>query len=349
MYKELNDLLLLDGVSGFESNVRKYIVNYATKLSDFVVECDNLGSIFLVKKSKLKNAPKVMVAGHMDEVGLMVVEISQNGLLKLNPIGGLDKTMLVSQVLYVHTKDKKIAGVVPSIPPHLSAFGQANDIYLDVGAKNYQAVIESGISLGNVVTFGLGIIPTSNKDRFISKAIDNRFGCAMSLLIAKKFDNVDLPYDLIVGATVQEEVGLRGAETATKKFGPDVFIALDASPVNDLLDSEFPCHMGDGILIRMNDPRNTIQRGLLELFSKLAKKGNIKHQFFTSKGGTDAAAALDQLGGVLATTIGLPTRYIHSNAAIFDMTDFEEVKKMIFKVLGTLDRDVIEKMKECNR
>ena len=349
MYKELNDLLLLDGISGYEKSVFEYIKNYGVKLCNFRIETDNIGSIFLVKKSKITNAPKVMIAGHMDEVGLIVIEILKNGLLKLTPIGGLDKNILTSQVLYVHANDKKISGVVPSIPPHLSAFVQGDEIYLDIGAKDYDEVINSGVKLGNMVTFPSCVLPTLNSKRFISKAIDNRFGCAMALLIAKKYNDIELPIDLIVGATVQEEVGLRGATTSTKKFAPDVFIALDASPVNDVLDPQFSSHIGDGFLIRMFDPRNTIQRGLLEFFVETARKHNIRYQHFTSKGGTDAAAALDQLGGVLATTIGLPARYIHSNAAVFDLNDFEAAKKMIFKVIDTLDIARIQKIKDANR
>ncbi|MDL2292154.1 hypothetical protein LJC17_00975 [Acholeplasma sp. OttesenSCG-928-E16] len=350
MDKELRDLLLLSGISGYENDIRNYIKEYSKKLKNYQIEYDNLGSIFLVKKSSEADAKTILVAGHMDEVGLMVVEISETGLLKLNPIGGLVRETLTSQVLNVFTDNGVISGVVPSIPTHLSSLYQSSsEIYLDIGAKSKEEAINAGVRLGNMVTFRPEIISTINKSRFISKAIDNRFGCALALIAAKKFDQIDLPYNLIIGATVLEEVGLRGASTATKKFKPDCFIALDSSPVNDSLDNNSMAKLGEGFLIRMIDPRNIMLKGLYEYFITLAKKKKIKHQHYVAKGGTDAAEALVSNDGVLATTIGLPARYIHSNAALFDIRDIEEAKKMLFALLKSLDNKVIEKIKNVNQ
>jgi glutamyl aminopeptidase len=126
-----------------------------------------------------------------------------------------------------------------------------------------------------------------------------------------------------------------------------VFIALDASPVNEL-DKDNMASLGGGFLLRMLDPRNKMHKGLMEYFVELADKNKIKYQYFVSKGGTDAAKALDMNEGILATTIGLPARYIHSTAAMMDINDLKEAKKMLFKLLLSLNSDVITKIRKTN-
>ena len=196
-----------------------------------------------------------------------------------------------------------------------------------------------------MVLFESNFAYTANNKRIISKAIDNRFGCGLALETIKKFNDIDLDVNLICGATVQEEVGLRGAKTSTKKFSPDIFIALDASPVNDLEDTSF-AQLGKGFLLRLHDLRNVMHQGLMKYFVETAKKHKIDYQDFTSKGGTDAAAALDQNSGILATTIGLPARYIHSSAAMLDIYDIKQARKMLFTILSNLNNELYEKIKE---
>ena len=136
----------------------------------------------------------------------------------------------------------------------------------------------------------------------------------MALEVIRDFNDIELEFNLIVGATVQEEVGLRGAGTAVFKFKPDMFIALDASPLNDLLDAGASGKMGEGFLIRLYDPRNIMSPKLFNWFKLVAEDNDIKYQVYIAKGGTDAARALDSNEGIIATTIGLPARYIHSTA-----------------------------------
>jgi len=348
VYKDLFDLA---GVSAYEKNIRNYMRNYMEKFNNFEIKTDRLGSIFAYKKSKIENAPRVMVAGHMDEVGLIVAGITNEGMLKLVNVGGLNGEVFISQVLNVYTKKGVIKGVVGAIPPHLKKEQntQISDLILDIGAESISDVKSYGVELGDMVLFDNPFTYTMNKNRLISKAIDNRYGCGLSLEIIEKFNDIDLPYDLIVGATVQEEVGLRGAETITNMFLPDIFLALDASPVNDATDKDALGGLGKGFLIRMYDPRNVIHQGILDFFLKLANKHKINYQYFQSMGGTDAAKALDLNDGVIATTIGLPARYIHSTAAMMDLRDLDAARKMVFKVLSSLDIETIKKLKESNR
>lgn len=347
VYKELFDL---EGTSGYEKDIRAYMKSYMEKFPNFSIETDRLGSIFAVKKSKLLNAPVVMVAGHMDEVGLIVVGITELGMLKVQPIGGLNGEVFISQVLNIHTKNGVIKGVIGAIPPHLKKEQNTTfqELVLDIGASSKEEVISYGVALGDMVLYDNPFAYTKNPNRVISKAIDNRYGCALALETIQKFNDIELPFTLICGSTVQEEVGLRGAETSVNFFNPDVFLALDASPVNDALDKDALGGLGKGFLLRMYDPRNVMHQGLLDFFVKLAKKHRIAHQYFVSMGGTDAAKALDLNRGVLATTIGLPARYIHSTAAMMDLRDLDAARKMLFKVLETLTPDLIIKLKESN-
>lgn len=348
--KIYKDLFNIEATSGFEKPVQKYMRQFMEKYPSYTIETDGLGSIFAVKKAKDPKAPVVMVAGHMDEVGLMVVGITDLGMLKMNNLGGLNGEVFVSQVLNVHTKKGKIKGVVGAIPPHLKKEQNTHleELLLDIGASSKDEAKAMGVELGDMILYDNPMSYTANPYRLIAKSIDNRYGCGLSLEALEAFDQIDLPYTLVVGATVQEEVGLRGAETSVNMFKPDVFLALDASPVNDALDKEALGGLGKGFLLRMYDPRNVMHQGIMQFFIDLAKKHKIPFQYFTSMGGTDAAKALDMQAGVIATTIGLPARYIHSTAAMMDERDLEAAKKMLFRVLRTLTPEIIQKLKEAN-
>jgi glutamyl aminopeptidase len=284
----------------------------------------------------------------MDEVGLIVAKIEKNGMLRVQPIGGLVGDIFISQVLNVYTKDGVIKGIVGSIPPHIKTDHKAQfeDMILDIGATSYEEAKDFGVNLGDMVLYDNPFSYTKNRKRVIAKAIDNRFGCGLALEAIKYFAKKDLDINLYIGATVQEEVGLRGAETIVNLTKPDVFIALDASPVNDAFDNTTMTKLGEGFLIRIFDPRNTMLQQLKDFFVDVATKNKIKFQHFTSMGGTDAAKALDLNEGVLATTIGLPARYIHSTAAMMDIEDLNEARKMLYTLLKTFNSKNITSLKE---
>ena len=348
VYKDLFDLA---GTSGYEKDVRQYMKAFMEKYDQFEIIQDRLGSIFAVKRAKNSQAPVVMIAGHMDEVGLMVSGISPQGMIHMQPVGSLNGEVLVSQVLNVYTKNGMIKGVVGAIPPHLKKeqTTKLNELVLDIGASSKEEAISFGVSLGDMILFDNPFAQTKNPYRIIAKAIDNRYGCGLALETIAMFNDIELPFTLVSGATVQEEVGLRGAETSVNKFHPDLFIALDASPVNDAIDKDAMGGLNKGFLIRMYDPRNVMHQGLLSFFVDLAKKHNIPYQHFMSLGGTDAAKALDMDAGILSTTIGLPARYIHSTAAMMDTRDLEAAQTFLFTLLKTLDQEKIQKLKEANR
>ncbi len=342
------DLMMIAGTSGHEQAIKKYMRAFMEKYPSYDIVTDNLGSIFAYKKAKDPNAPTVMVAGHQDEVGLIVSGITSLGLLKVINAGGLNGEVFISQVMNVYTTNGVIKGVIGAIPPHLKTEQKLTieALRLDIGASSKEDVINAGVQIGDMVLFDNPFAYTYDKRKVISKAIDNRYGCGLALDAIEAFNDVDLPFHIAFGATVQEEVGLRGAETAINKIKPDVFIALDASPVNDMLDKESLAKLGGGCLLRVYDPKNIMPASLLAYFRQLAKKYDIKAQDYISKGGTDAAKAFSMHEGILSTTIGLPARYIHSTAAMMDLSDLDHARKMLFAVLNDLTplkiRELIE-------
>lgn len=340
------DLFTLPGISGYENKVKEYIKTFFKKLSNYEIIEDNLGSIFAYKKSKNKNAPFVVVAGHMDEVGFIVSNILDNGALKLQPVGGINTEVVVSQVLELHTDKKIIPGIVGALPPHIggSQNKQITDLIFDIGAKSYDEAIKNGVEIGQMITFKNTYTETFNKKRIITKALDNRIGCGVSMELAKLFNDKDLDFDVAFGATVQEEVGLRGAKTSSNLLKPDIFIAVDSSPIDDLHSPQNLGKMDEGAMIRVYDPGSIMPAKLRKYLTNLATKKKINWQYYISRGRTDASEVLVANNGVLAFSIVLPARYIHSNAGMFSVNDLESVKDLVEAVLNDLNTKKINEL-----
>ncbi len=336
------------GISSREENIKKIVIEFINQYPNYEIIKDNLGSVFAYKKSKTKDAKTVMIAGHMDEVGLMVADIRSNGAIKVMPIGGLVPEVFLSQVLYIETKTSQIPGVIGAIPPHISKNQKISfeDLVLDTGLASKEEVINAGIEIGQMILPKTPFIYTEGGKRVIAKAVDNRWGVGMALELIRDFHDLELEYNIAIGATVQEEVGLRGAGTSTYKINPDMFIALDASPLNDINDPNASGKMDEGFLIRLYDPSNIMKPSLFEYFKEIAVQNEIKHQIYFSKGGTDAARALITKTGVVSTTIGLPARYIHSTAAMFSTIDHFSAHQMLRVLLKNLTNKKITYLKE---
>lgn len=334
----------MPGISGHEEKVISYYLNFIKKYPDFKIIRDNLGSIFGLKKSKNPHAKTVMIGGHMDEVGFIVSNIKPNGAIQFLPIGGIIGEVIVSQVLEIQTENGPIPGVVGAKPPHLRQSQSTNvdDLVLDIGARSDEEVYSWGVELGQMITFANSFTYTHDKTRVISKAVDNRMGVGVSLELIKHFSGKELPFHLAIGSTVQEEVGMRGAQTISHLIKPDLFIALDSSPINDLLEPQNLGKMGQGAMIRIFDPGIILPLKVKHYFVDVATRYDVKHQFYSSKGNTDASRVLTTNSGVLSTAIVLPTRYIHSNAAIFEIDDLLAVRKMMISILSDLDNEKIE-------
>ncbi|MFA7076085.1 MAG: M42 family metallopeptidase [Candidatus Izemoplasmatales bacterium] len=351
MKKYYKDLVNLPGISGQEKYVRNYMRLHLEKFSEEIIE-DNLGSIFGVI-NKDYDGPTVMIAGHMDEVGAMVKEITKNGLIKLLPIGGISPSVVISQHMNVVIEDGTfVPGVIGAKPPHLlrdnktAQVSSFDDFFLDIGADNYDHAKELGVRIGQQVVFENNYKESKDGKKIFSKAWDDRFGAAMTLDILESIDKTELKCRLFAGANVQEEVGLRGATTSSFKIKPDIFIAVDCSPCSDTFEqSEVGGSLGAGFMVRFYDPRAILHQGMKKFIEATAEKNGIKYQYYNSMGGTDAAAVQLSREGVLVCTIGMPSRYIHSTTSIIHKDDYKAVKAQILAMLKEIDFEKIKEIK----
>ncbi|HZJ86864.1 MAG TPA: M42 family metallopeptidase [Erysipelothrix sp.] len=336
--KWFEDLTQIDGVSGHELYVAKYLHQEYGRLG-YEVKYDQLGSIVAYKKSKIENAPKVMVLAHMDEVGFLVKEITETGVLKIHPVGGwFSQTLLAHRVRVTNRYGDVFKGTIGSIPPHMLSPEERNkpmqidQMIVDIGAKDKDEVLDLKVQVGDMIVVD-GPFEKLNDKRLLAKAFDNRYGCVMGLDILDSLHDKDLPFDLYVGASVQEEVGLRGAQTITQMINPDYAMVLDCSPANDALDKNAQGKLGDGVLIRMMDASMIANKDLIHELVDVCVDNDIKHQYYFSNGGTDAGIVHKVHDGVPTVTACIVARNIHTSSSILDVEDYLNAKKAILKLL----------------
>lgn len=348
LFKTLTEL---PGAAGNEHQVRSFMRSQIEPLVDEVIQ-DGLGSLFGVRYNEEKG-PKVMVAGHMDEVGFMVTSVTDKGMLRFQTLGGWWSQVLLAQRVHVVTKKGPITGVIASIPPHLLDESQRNkpmaikNMMIDVGADSKQEVAEMGIRPGDQIVPICPFTPMTNEKKILAKAWDNRYGCGLAIELLKEVKNEKLPNILYSGATVQEEVGLRGAQSAANMIKPDLFYALDASPANDTSgDKNAFGQLGKGVLLRIFDRTMVTHRGMREFILDTAETNSIPYQYFVSPGGTDAGRVHTSNNGVPSAVIGVCSRYIHTHASMIHVDDYAAAKELLVKLVRSTDQTTLDTIKQ---
>lgn len=350
LFDKIKAVTELDGIAGHEHNVRNYMRKHMTPLVDSI-ETDGLGGIFGIKKHADANAPRIMVAAHMDEVGFMVSSIQADGTFRVVGIGGWNPLVVSSQRFTLYTRTGQAIPIISgSVPPHFlrgknggAALPSVSDIIFDGGFRDKAEAEQFGIAPGDIIVPKSEAILTANQKNVISKAWDNRYGVSMVLELLEQLKDTPLDNTLIAGANVQEEVGLRGAHVSTTKFDPELFFAVDCSPAGDVYGDQG--HIGDGTLIRFYDPGHILLKDMRDFLLTTAEEAGIKYQYYTGKGGTDAGAAHLQNSGVPSTTIGVCARYIHSHQTLYAMDDFLEAQAFLQALLKKLDRSTVDLLK----
>ena len=345
-FQRIKDLTELQGTSGFEEDIRSYLRTAITPLVDDVQQ-DGLGGIFGLRQAD-ESKPRVMVAAHMDEVGFMLTEITSRGLFRVVPLGGWNPYVVSAQRFTLKTSKGNYPCISSSVPPHLlrgtNGQGQVKveDILFDAGFESKDEALAYGVLPGDTIVPQTETIKTANGKNIISKAWDNRYGCTVVLEALEALQKEELDYTLIAGANVQEEVGLRGAKPAVTKFKPDLFFAVDCSAADDLVTTNGTFgHLGEGTLLRIQDPGMILLPRLREYLLDTAETHNIPYQYFVSKGGTDAGAAHTANEGIPSTVIGVCGRYIHTHQTMFSIADFDAAREMLIHVLKGLDESTI--------
>lgn len=336
--KWFKDLSQINGVSGHEENVAAYLNNAYTEMGYDVVY-DNLGSIAAVKKSKNEDAKTLMILAHMDEVGFLVKDILDTGVLKLHPVGGWFSQNLLAHRVSVTTRSGKVfKGAIGAIPPHLLSPAervkpfQIESMVVDIGASSKEEALEWGVNIGDMIVVD-GTFENLSNNRILAKAFDNRYGCVMGLDILDSFKDLELDFNLVVGASVQEEVGLRGAQTLTNMINPDEAIILDCSPANDAVSKDAMGKLGEGVLIRVMDGSMIASKDFLYELVDVCTDHDIKHQYYYSPGGTDAGIVHKTHSGVKTLTCCIVARNIHTSSSILDTNDYLAAKEALVKLL----------------
>lgn len=349
LLKEITDV---NGIAGFETAVKDVMREYLTPVSDELV-FDNLGGIF--GKKKAKNGERtVLIGGHMDEVGFMVTRIDDKGYIKFNPVGGWWGQVMLSQRMNLTTDKGVLHGVIGSKPPHVLSPEDRKkpvdikNMFLDIGVASKEEAEEAGVKVGDMITPHCDFMEMTNKDFLLAKAWDNRFGCAAAIEVLQKLDGEDVNVNVVSGATVQEEVGLRGAKVAAHKVKPDLAISIDVGLAYDspgMSEADGVGKMGDGPLVFLMDSSVIAHVGFRRHFQKVAAEKNIDVQLTALRGGgTDSGSFHVANDGVPSINIGVPTRYIHSNVSIMHRQDYNKVVELVTEVVKSLSDDVVDEI-----
>lgn len=348
MLKEITDA---NGVPGNERESREVMRKYLEPYADEITY-DNLGSIIGVKKGNAEG-PKIMVAGHLDEVGFMVSKITDKGFIKFQTLGGWwNQVMLAQQVTITTNKNDKYHGVIGSKPPHILSAEERKkpvdikDMYIDLGVSSKEEVDKLGIKPGDMITPYIEFRTMANDKYLLAKAWDNRIGCAIAIEVLKYFKNEEHPNTIYAIGTVQEEVGLRGARTSSFKVNPDICFSTDVGIAGDTPGvTNADGTLGKGPQIVLYDASMVGHRDLREFVLKIADELNIPYQFETmSGGGTDSGAVHITHQGVPSMAICIPSRYIHSHTSMIHRDDFENAVKLIIEVIKRLDNNKVKEI-----
>ncbi len=336
----LKKLLSTPSPSGFEEKIQKVCRNYAESFVDEIYK-DVHGNQYHVIN---KDAPtRIMLAGHVDEIGLMVNTIDEKGFIGFVPIGGVDAAVLGGQRLQIHGAEGPVPGVIGRKAIHLTPEkdrGRAlemHQMWIDIGAKNKKDA-EKVVAIGDPVTMAVGYMELRN-DMIVARALDDRIGAFVCLEAVRQLQKRKINVAVYCVTTVQEEIGLRGATTSAYGCNPHAGIAVDVGWATDHPNGEGKRYgetsIGGGPILSRGPNINTVVRkGLLEV----AKEHKIPYQNFASARGTGTDANAMQLsrGGVATALVGIPNRYMHTPVELVSLKDVEHASKLISEWIASL-------------
>lgn len=327
--KLLERLCKCDGISGDEGEVRKLIIEEIKPYADRI-SIDNLGNLIVHKKGKNRAKSKLMLSAHMDEVGLMVTDITSDGYLKFDEVGGIDRRVLLGKSVTVG--NNKINGVIGVKPIHLckgeetGRIPELSEMYIDIGADSKEDALKD-IKYGDSINFVSDF--TVTLDSITSKALDDRFGCLVLIELIKS----ELEYDMDFAFVVQEEVGLRGAKVAAFTVDPEFALVIETTTAADIPEidtNKQVCNLSDGAVISVMDRRTIYDKDMVALAFDCAEKSDIKAQYKRAvAGGNDAGVIHSSKSGVRTLAVSLPCRYLHSPNCVVNKQDCENMIELV--------------------
>ncbi len=348
----MRDLISAPGVPGQEESVRHVMRRYLEPLGELLT--DNLGSI-ACRRAGQADGPKIMLAGHMDEIGFMVSRITDEGYLKFQTLGGWWEQVMLAQRVEIYGREGPIIGVIGSKPPHIldpeerKKMVDRKQMFIDIGASSRAEVEAWGIRPGDPVLPVGPFTVMRNEKLIMGKAWDNRFGCALAIEVLRQLQEQAHPNIVYGVGNVQEEVGLRGAATMTHVIAPDIGFALDTGVAGDMpgVDADSASGaLGKGPTILLYDASMVPHTGLRNLVIDTAAAEDIPFQLDKmAMGGTDAGRIHIFAGGVPSLVIGVPVRYIHTHNAILHLDDFANAARLLVAVIKRLDADTVRQLR----
>lgn len=345
----LKSLTEASGVSGHEHEVRELVREWMAELGDLTQ--DKVGSLICAQMGP-EGGPRVMLAGHMDEIGFMVKHISKEGFLRFLPLGGWFDQVLLGHRVIIQTHEGPVTGVIGAKPPHLlpveerKKLVKREEMYIDVGATSKQEVEQLGIRLGDPVVPQAEFAVLAGGQAYLSKAFDDRVGTALVIQALEQLKGEKLPNSLFGVATVMEEVGLRGATTSVDLVEPDVAIVLEvdiAGDVPGIKKEESDIRMGAGPTVMLYDRRMIPNLNLRDLVLKVAEEHDLPMQMSVMEGGaTDGGVIHLHKSGVPTINLGVPARHIHSHGAIIHRQDYDRALRLLVGLVRKLDRETVD-------
>lgn len=350
MFKELTET---PGAPGHEGAVREVMKKYIAPYADEVFT-DNLGSL-IARQGDPEQGPKIMIAGHLDEVAFMITMITDKGFLRFQPLGGWWQQVMLAQRVTVITRKGPIEGVIGSTPPHILTPEarkkpvEIKDMFIDIGAKDKEEAEEFGVRPGDTVVPICPFTVMKNPKMLMAKAWDNRIGCAIAIEALKRLKDEPHPNAVYGVGTVQEEVGLRGAQTSASAVDPDIAFAVDVGIAGDtpgIKKEDAQSELGAGPQLLLYDASMIPHPGLRDFVIETADELEIPYQFDTvARGGTDAGRLHLHNKGVPSLVVSVPTRYIHSHASILHRDDFDNAVRLLVETIKRLDQKKLDEIR----
>lgn len=340
----LKELTETAGVSGYETPIRSVIKKYLEKYGE--ISQDKIGSV-ICRKAGTSDKPRVMLAGHMDEIGFMVKQISPEGFIKFLPLGGWFDQVLLGQRVVIHTQNGEVVGVIGARPPHLLSpeerekVVKRKDMYIDIGASSEDEVDNIGVRLGDPIIPRADFVELAGGKTYLSKAFDDRVGTALIVSTFEELMNKEHPNTIYGVATVMEEVGVRGATTSVRAVDPDVAIVLESDIAGDvpgIKPEESNIKLGQGPTLVIFDARMIPNLRFKDLVLNTANEVGIPVQLSAIEGGATDGAAIHLHGiGVPTVVIAVAARHIHSHSSIIHRQDYDNAVKLLTALLTKLD------------
>jgi putative aminopeptidase FrvX len=345
----MEEFVQADGIAANEKEVSRVMRKYVEADVDEVVY-DGLGSVAFYKKGS--EDVTIMLAGHIDEIGFLINNIDDDGFIKLHPVGGWWPHVLLGSLLTITTEEgKKYTGVVGSMAPHgmkpevRKNVMDLKDVFLDIGVTTKQEVLDLGIQIGDMITPRSEFVTLANPNFIAAKAWDDRIGALIVAQIMRNLKGKSTKATIVGVGTVQEEVGLRGAKTAAYMIDPDIAITLDVTVADDTPKGDKRIILGKGITLEVADSSHFGHKGLLTHLKALAKEMKFDVQLeLLAAGGTDSGEIHKSKSGVMAITVSIPSRYIHSHYALIHKKDVAETIELLTRFVAEMDLTTFKKL-----